>query len=221
MNNILEERVVVKRKRLELLAHSTDEALLQLMITGNENAFTTLYRRWQGSVHRFALQMTGSRTQAEEITQDTFMVLIQKAERFDAARGSLSSYLYGIARNCARRVAGRDRSFVLTSVTEPEAAAVITQFATEEDPVEELTRSETIEHVRQAVLALPEHYREVVVLCDLHEMSYAKAASVLECSIGTVRSRLHRGRSLLLQKLQEIEKPELNLRKSTRVRSVV
>lgn len=206
---------------MKTLANSTDEDLLQLMITGNEDAFTTVYRRWQGNVYRFALQMTGSRTQAEEVIQDTFMILIQEAERFDTTRGSFSSYLYGIARNCVRRVVGRDRSFVLTSTTEPETAAVITQFATEEDPMDELTRSETIETVRQAVSALPVLYREVVVLCDLHEMSYAKAASVLGCSIGTVRSRLHRGRSFLIQKLQGIEKPAFNLRKDTRVRSLV
>ncbi len=206
---------------MKTLANSTDEDLLQLMITGNEDAFTAVYRRWQGNVYRFALQMTGSRTEAEEVIQDTFMVLIQGAERFDTARGSLSSYLYGIARNCVRRVVGSDRSFVLTSANEPEAAAVITQFETEEDPMDELTRSETIETVRQAVSALPVHYREVVVLCDLHEMSYTKAASVLGCSIGTVRSRLHRGRSFLIQKLQGIEKPEFNLRKNTRVRSLV
>ncbi len=206
---------------MKTLANSTDEDLLQLMITGNEDAFTTVYRRWQRNVYRFALQMTGSRTQAEEVIQDTFMILIQEAERFDTTRGSFSSYLYGIARNCVRRVVGRDRSFVLTSTTEPETAAVITQFATEEDPMDELTRSETIETVRQAVSALPVLYREVVVLCDLHEMSYAKAASVLGCSIGTVRSRLHRGRSFLIQKLQGIEKPAFNFRKDTRVRSLV
>ncbi len=147
------------------------------------------------------------------------MILIQEAERFDTARGSLPSFLYGIARNCILRIAGRDRSLVLTSATDPEAATVIPQFATEEDPLDELTRCETIETVRQAVLALPEHYREVVVLCDLHEVSYAKAASVLGCSIGTVRSRLHRGRSFLIHKLQEIEKPEFDLREKTRVRS--
>ena len=146
----------VKAKRLELktLANSTDEDLLQLMVTGNEDAFTTVYRRWQGNVYRFALQMTGSRTQAEEVIQETFMVLIQEAERSDTARGAFSSYLYGIARNCVRRVVGRDRSFVLTSATEPQAAAVITQFATQEDPMDELTRSENIETVRQAVSAL-------------------------------------------------------------------
>ena len=66
----------------------------------------------------------------------------------------------------------------------------------------DLLRSEMIESVRQAVLALPSHYREVVVLCDLHEMSYLEAAAALSCAVGTVRSRLHRARSLLIERLR-------------------
>jgi RNA polymerase sigma-70 factor (ECF subfamily) len=188
---------------LKTLAKLTDEDLLQLMIAGSEDAFTTLYRRRQSNIYRFALQMTGCRAKAEDVTQETFMVLIQEAQRFDPGRGSLSSYLYGIARNCVWRVQDRDGSSVVTSDTEPEVTALGARSATEEDPLDELTRSETIESVRLAVLALPGRYREVIILCDLHEMSYNKAASVLGCSIGTVRSRLHRGRSFLIQKLQE------------------
>jgi RNA polymerase sigma-70 factor (ECF subfamily) len=187
---------------LKTLAKLTDEDLLQRMIAGSEDAFTTLYRRRQRSIYRFALQMTGCRAKAEDVTQETFMVLIQEAQRFDPGRGSLSSYLYGIARNCVWRVQDRDGSSVVTSDTDPEVIALGARLATEEDPLDELTRSETIESVRLAVLALPGRYREVIILCDLHEMSYNKAASVLGCSIGTVRSRLHRGRSFLIQKLQ-------------------
>jgi len=56
--------------------------------------------------------------------------------------------------------------------------------------------------VRKAVLTLPEKYREVVVLCELQELNYKETAEILECAIGTVRSRLHRGRALLLEKLR-------------------
>ena len=70
------------------------------------------------------------------------------------------------------------------------------------DPLADLTRNEMVETVRAAVLALPAHYREVVVLCDLHEMSYQEAASVIGCAVGTVRSRLHRARALLVEKLR-------------------
>jgi RNA polymerase sigma-70 factor (ECF subfamily) len=70
------------------------------------------------------------------------------------------------------------------------------------DPLGELSRNETIEGVRKAVLSLPTRYREVVVLCELQELSYAEAAGVLGCAIGTVRSRLHRARGLLIGKLR-------------------
>ena len=57
--------------------------------------------------------------------------------------------------------------------------------------------------MRQAIATLPENYREVVVLCELEEMSYEEAAAALDCPLGTVRSRLHRARALLLEKLRE------------------
>jgi RNA polymerase sigma-70 factor (ECF subfamily) len=75
-------------------------------------------------------------------------------------------------------------------------------------PLDNLSRAETIELVRRAVLALPEKYREVVVLCDLEEMSYADASQILDCAVGTVRSRLHRGRALLIEKLRPAQAEE-------------
>ena len=69
-------------------------------------------------------------------------------------------------------------------------------------PLGDLTRAEVIDSVRQAVLSLPAGYREAVVLCDLEEMSYAEAAIALSVPVGTVRSRLSRGRALLLEKLK-------------------
>jgi RNA polymerase sigma-70 factor (ECF subfamily) len=70
------------------------------------------------------------------------------------------------------------------------------------DPLGDLTRGEMVEKLRQAVLALPTHYREVLVLCELEEMSYADAAAALECAVGTVRSRLHRARAMLAEKMR-------------------
>ena len=67
--------------------------------------------------------------------------------------------------------------------------------------LDSLTRMETIEAVRAAIGSLPPAYREVVALCELQEMSYADAAGIVQCPVGTIRSRLHRARSLLLTKL--------------------
>jgi RNA polymerase sigma-70 factor (ECF subfamily) len=181
----------------------SDDELLRLSTAGDEEAFGALYRRRQGGVYRFALQMSGSRTIAEDVTQEVFMVLMRESHGYDATRGSLSSYLYGIARNHVLRCLDRNRPFVAMVDEGGEATeTVCEQLIAQDDPLGELTRNEMIATVRQAILALPAHYREVVLLCDLHEMSYVEAAEVLRCAVGTVRSRLHRARALLIEKLR-------------------
>lgn len=186
--------------------HTTlsDNELLRRMMAGDEGAFVSLYRRRQAAVYRFALRMSGSESVAEDVTQEVFMVLMHNAHHYDPARGSLSSYLYGIARNHIARHLHRDYNSVqIVEDTESLDAQASTQLVAQDNPLDDLMRHETIESVRRAVLALPAHYREVVVLCDLQEMSYAETAEALGCAIGTVRSRLHRARSLLIEKLRE------------------
>jgi RNA polymerase sigma-70 factor (ECF subfamily) len=193
---------------MTVLTTPSDDELLRLMLAGDENAFVTLYRRRQGGIYRFALQMSGSAAIAEDVTQEVFMVLMSDLKNFDAAKGSLSAYLYGVARNHVLRSLSRDRSFVSISDSyEEEGETTREQLRSDDDPLGDLTRSEAIESVRQAVTALPAHYREVVVLCDLHEMSYAEAAQILNCAVGTIRSRLHRARALLIEKLRASNEP--------------
>ena len=79
----------------------------------------------------------------------------------------------------------------------------------QESPLEQLTRAEAIALVRMAICTLPEPYREVVVLCEMDELEYADAAAVIGCPIGTVRSRLHRAKALLTQKLGPMLRPAL------------
>ncbi|HWT00507.1 MAG TPA: RNA polymerase sigma factor [Pyrinomonadaceae bacterium] len=194
---------------MTLFTTPSDDELLRLMTAGDESAFVALYRRRQAGIYRFALQMSGSEAIAEDVTQEVFMVLMSEAKNFDPAKGTLAGYLYGVARNQVLRALGRDRSFVPINEGhgEEEGEAAHEQLVAHDDPLGDLTRAEVIDSVRQAVMALPAHYREVVVLCDLHEMSYAEAAEVLGCAVGTVRSRLHRARSLLIEKLRATKEP--------------
>ncbi len=188
---------------MTVLTTPSDNELLRLMVAGDESAFVTLYRRRQGGIYRFALQMSGSEAIAEDVTQEVFMVLMGEAKNYDSAKGSLSGYLYGIARNHVLRSLARDRSFVsIGEGYEEDGEPTHQQLVAQDDPLGDLTRGEMIESVRQAVMALPAHYREVVLLCDLHEMGYAEAAQVLNCAVGTIRSRLHRARALLIEKLR-------------------
>ena len=191
-----------------MLTTPSDNELLRLMVAGDESAFVTLYQRRQGGIYRFALQMSGSQAIAEDVTQEVFMVLMGEAQNYDPTKGSLSAYLYGIARNHVLRSLSRDRSLVsIGEGYEEDGETAHEQLIAQDDPLGDLTRSELIDSVRQAVTALPAHYREVVVLCDLHELSYAEAAQALGCAVGTVRSRLHRARSLLIEKLRANNEP--------------
>ena len=181
----------------------SDAELLRLMLAGDEEAFAALYRRRQGGVYRFALQMSGSEAVAEDVVQEVFLALVREGHRFDAARGSsLSSYLYGIARNHVLRVFEKERPTVALVEEETGEAPAHENLIARGDPLGDLTRADEVGRLRQAVLALPAHYREVVVLCELHEMSYAEAAEALGCAVGTVRSRLHRARAMLAEKMR-------------------
>jgi RNA polymerase sigma-70 factor, ECF subfamily len=176
-----------------------DEQLVQDIAAGRTEALVTLFRRRRLEIYRFATHMTGSAAAAEDITQDVFMVVMREAAVFDPSRASAMSWLYGIARNLARRKVGRERFFQPLAVADGEPVPP----AVQDDPGETLDRAGRIETLRRAVMALPVRYREVVLLCDLEELSYAEAASALGCAVGTVRSRLHRGRALLAEKLRK------------------
>jgi RNA polymerase sigma-70 factor (ECF subfamily) len=178
----------------------TDDELLLLLRKGDEQAFATLYRRRQGAIYRFAMHMSGSAPVAEDVTQEVFLALLREGCGYDPERGTLSGYLFGIARKLVLRHLERGRSDVPLDSEEDNGWP---ELAGSHDPLGDLTHREGIDALRRAVLALPRRYREVVVLCDLEEVDYADAAGVLACPIGTVRSRLHRARALLLEKLQQ------------------
>src|SRR5688572_26090900 len=189
---------------MNLKSEPGDTELLRSMLAGDEEALALLYRRRQGSVYRFALQMSGSKSIAEDVTQEVFLFLMREGHVFDPARGSLSAFLLGVARNhVLRRLRVEKLLSPLGDDYDDESAVVLP--AADVCPLDDLTRAETIETVRKAVLSLPPKYREVVVLCELQDVSYVETAEILGCAIGTVRSRLHRARALLLTKLRPAE----------------
>jgi RNA polymerase sigma-70 factor (ECF subfamily) len=189
---------------LESPSHSSDDDLLRLISKGHEPAFVQFYRKHQRTVYRFALHMSGKTEIAEEVTQEVFMTVIGVAKQYDSKRGSAASYLYGITRNFVLRSLERERPYAAAlDDAENDRIAVL---ASDHDLLSELTRNQQVESLRKAVLALPPAYREVVVLCDLNEMDYAQAAEVLGCAIGTIRSRLHRARALLMEKMRAAER---------------
>jgi len=159
----------------------------------------TLYNRYQGPLYRFALHMSGNQAIAEEVVQETFMVLVRGPKNYDATKGELGAYLFGVARNNVRRQMNEVRMDV--PIDEVPLEDEQASLSTDDNVLEELGQAEQLDALRRAILSLPEQYRETVVLCDLEELDYSSAATMIGCSQGTVASRLHRARAILKAKL--------------------
>lgn len=181
---------------------TNDDDLLRRMREGDEEAFTALYRRHQGAVYRFALQMSGKSDIAEEVTQEVFMLFMRDRKQYDPGRGPVAAYLYGVARKHVLRALDREKPYA-TSIDDDN---LDDWPAAGPDVLVEITRAEQVESLRQAILSLPALYREVIVLCELHELDYVEAATVIQCPVGTVRSRLNRARAMLVWKMRASER---------------
>src|SRR5256886_9190610 len=181
-----------------------DDVLLRRAAKGDEEAFTLLYRRHRAALYRFALRMTGSTWAAEEIVQDVFMMLMRDPKKYDAARGTLGGFLYGVTRNRVLKHLERSpREVSLEEHNENEngtGPGIVLKDAS--TPAIQAEKRERMEQVWAAVLDLPSEFREAVVLCELEERSYQEAAQMIGCPIGTIRSSLHRGRALLMARLE-------------------
>ena len=175
----------------------TDEELFQLMREGDQKAFADLYDRREPQLYRYALHSLGDPSAAEEIAHEVFVELMRTDSRYDAARGPLEAWMYGVARNLVRMFRRRG------PVEEP----VDTAF--HHDIVGGMIREESLVALRAALLELPERYREAVVLCDLEERNYDEAAQIMNCPVGTIRSRLHRARAMLANRLRKLKALEV------------
>jgi len=176
---------------------ASDDDLMPRIAGGDREAFAALYRRHRLDVYRFALHMTASSATADDVTQEVFVAVIVAAARYVPGRSGVVPWLLGIARNHVRRCARWDHGRV--SLSDPSEAPRLT---VEIDPLARLASQRGLAALRGALRRLPLRYREMVVLCDLQELSYSDAAAIAGCAIGTVRSRLHRGRTLLAARLR-------------------
>jgi RNA polymerase sigma-70 factor (ECF subfamily) len=178
----------------------TDAALVAASLAGDERAFATLYRRHGATVYRFAYLWSGTAGVASDVAQETFIHLHMRGGDFDAARGELRPWLLGIARNLVRRqLSARHQEtptdFAAADALLPEACA--TDPDPRSDPLAALLGDEANRELHRLIRRLPTAFRDALVLVDLQENSYADAAAICGCEIGTIRSRLSRARALL------------------------
>src|SRR5262245_12193901 len=182
------------------LDDACDAELVRWATSGHRDSFAEIYRRYHKVVYRFARMMSGSPEIAEDVTQETFTTLLRDLPRYIPGRAALSTYLYGVARNLTRSRLRRERRFVrfeLPDDSEPIAPC---------DPSMVFEQSQRRMRLRRIIAELPSRYREVVILCGLHGLSYAEVAVILGTPVGTVRSRLSRGRHAIAERLRELER---------------
>lgn len=193
-----------------------DNNLLKEMRAGNAAAFQTLYRQHQAPLHRYALLRSASEAMAADVVQDVFMGLLSDAYKFDPLRGNLQSFLFGVARNLILKREEAGRRYVSASASASASAGSGNEdeddvewmdeaAADGQEPSQRLFASQVAEQVRRALAALAPHYRDVVVLYEMHDMSYLEIAQICQIDIGTVRSRLSRARAALLTRLKHLE----------------
>lgn len=188
----------------------SDAELLRLAIAGDEHAFLLLYGRLKTSIFRYAFYMTASKTAAEEIVQEVFIALLKNGDRYKATQGDVSAFVFGIARNLVRRF--KRNEYLREELPGDEALNKLSTVQFEAEGLSErMIRDQSLKKIHAAIASLPDHYRQVVVLCDLCELTYAEAASRLRCAVGTVRSRLSRAHDLLTQKLRPAKKAQPGL----------
>jgi RNA polymerase sigma-70 factor (ECF subfamily) len=172
---------------------TSDHGLLKSASTGDERAFTELFRRYQQPVYRYAFRLTGSAESAEDLTQECFIRVLRSAARFDAERGSLRSYLYATVRNLAISLARP----ALDGLDDEADSLGVPDLAMGAE--ERLLGHEAASIVQSAIAMLPAAQREALILIHYQELSLQEAADVLSIDVGAVKSRVHRARENLKQ----------------------
>lgn len=177
-----------------------DVALVRRARQGDETAFAELVEKHQGRVYQHASRLMGNAQDAEEVLQDTFLQVFRNLHRFEE-RSRFSTWVYRIATNEAlmrlRRV-GRRREVSLEDLpgTALEQAGESVQ-ALARSPADRVMDREVREVLQRALSELPEEYRVVFVLRDVDELTNAEAAEILGLTVAAVKSRLHRARLFL------------------------
>jgi RNA polymerase sigma-70 factor (ECF subfamily) len=182
----------------------SDTELMRLMRNGDKQAFTALYRRHHAALYRYALLRCGSNGIAADVVQDVFLGLMADQYKYDALKGQLRYFLFGVARNVAmKHDSALQKTAGVLSEIDDEEDQVIEAICEGATPLERLMHDQMAEDLRQAIANLATHYRDVLILYEMHEMSYLEIAEICQINVGTVRSRLSRARLALAERLRQ------------------
>lgn len=178
----------------------SDCALALRTLAGQSNAFSPLVERYQTSVFQVCYRLMGERQAAEDLTQEAFVRAYQRLHTFDCAL-PFGPWVRRIAANVCLNALERKQPLLFSlddDRTEIDAAS------DHNDPALLYDHAETVEIIRQAILALPPHYRIVIELCHMQDLSYGEAADTLNLPLSHVKSHLFRARKHLATQLRQL-----------------
>jgi RNA polymerase sigma-70 factor (ECF subfamily) len=182
-----------------LSASPGDIQLVDRCRNGDEAAWHELVSRHTRRVFGVAYRFTGLVEEAEDLTQDVFIKVYQNLHRYQSNDGAFTTWLTTVARNQAIDHYRRKREERVRRTDDPTLIDVVP--APGGGPQGDLERAERVELVRRGLRALPAELREPLLLCDIHGMAYTEVAQTLRIPLGTVKSRINRGRLELAKRL--------------------
>jgi len=189
---------------------SVENEFVDRLRSGEAEAFDTLIQRYSGDIYALLYRITQNADEAAELTQETFLKAFKAIRKF-RADAELKTWLFRIAINESRnrhrwwKRRFREKTVSLDdTVGDSEITLHDTLADTAEDPESSLLRREHERALESALMSLPPTFREVIVLCDIEGQSYQEIAEVLEMNIGTVKSRIARGREELRRRLRDL-----------------
>ena len=175
----------------------SDEYMMLAFQRGDERAFELLVKRYKNKILNYIYRYTGDYSSSEEITQEVFIRVYRSKERYEI-KAKFNTFIYRIAMNLAynevrnrnrRKTEATDNFFFLQDKSTPESLFI---------------REEISENINKEISKLPAKLKDVVILCNIQEMSYKEASDVLDISVGTVQSRLSRARKILRKNLSMV-----------------
>lgn len=192
---------MVELKNVTAPDDRTDEELVRLLLAGQRDVFADIYLRYYLRAFRLAYAMTGNRESAEDLTQEIFMRAYQKIDLFKGESG-FSTWFYRLAVNSSLNYRRRERNRASEEVSDIESLAAPGPAKQMESKI---YQKQIQSQVQRALLSLKPKWRVIVILKDIEGLSYEEIAERVNCSMGTIASRLNRARKLLAQKLDHLK----------------
>jgi RNA polymerase sigma-70 factor (ECF subfamily) len=176
--------------------------ILSQVSAGNVDAYGKIVVRYNGRLYNFIYRFVGDRETAEDIVQETFLRAFRKRKEYRAI-ANFSTWLFTIAGNLAKselRRRKRWRLFSIDRAEETDTGMDLPDVSALPDRVAESSLADV--QIQQAIASLPDNYRQVILLRDVQGMSYQEISEIVDCPVGTVKSRVNRARLKLQQKLK-------------------